>query len=484
MQENEVYEDGAQPEQDFGHADKTPRQGGGKRHGMGWYVLPAVLALALAGVVWWGTQQRAEAMDYKSTAESMYRRAYGELSDNLYEMESGLGKLQAANSSAQQILLLDDLWRLSGSATSCMAQLPLSHVDTKQINQFVVRLGDYAHSLTKKAIRGTALTEEDANTIAALRNACAKLAIEIGQRYTSGNIPLLLEQDGYYASAQAADAAADDAAQQGEGQDAGSKDNEGIEEFPTLIYDGPFAESAEKQEAKGLTGGNVTKEQAQKTAEGIAGQALTYNGLVESAIRAHDFSGNDERGNWVEAEITEQGGALLWYMRSASGNKDGRPDDSEAARYRDAALKKLSEMGYEGMQSTYAQYYGGKALINCAATQADAILYSDLIKVWVDRETLEVIGIDARNYLFSHVERALPALSLPIEEAEAKVSKNLEIVNRALALIPLSPQSEQLCYEFKCTLGEDSYIIYINVETGDEEQIFKIIDSENGTLVI
>lgn len=33
-------------------------------------------------------------------------------------------------------------------------------------------------------------------------------------------------------------------------------------------------------------------------------------------------------------------------------------------------------------------------------------------------------------------------------------------------------------------LGHDSYIVYIGVETGEEEQIFRIIDSEDGQLVI
>jgi len=131
------------------------------------------------------------------------------------------------------------------------------------------------------------------------------------------------------------------------------------------------------------------------------------------------------------------------------------------------------------MKATYAQYYGGAALINCAATQDNVILYSDLIKVWVDRETLEIIGLDARNYLFSHVERNLGEPSIPLEEAEAKVSPKLEIGSRELALIPITPQTEKLCYEFKCTMGEDSYIIYINAEDGSEEQVFRIIDSEH-----
>ena len=153
-------------------------------------------------------------------------------------------------------------------------------------------------------------------------------------------------------------------------------------------------------------------------------------------------------------------------------------------RYRDTALARLNELGYENMTSTYAQYYGGAVLINFAATQGDVILYSDLIKVWVDRDTQKVIGIDARNYLFSHVEREIETPTVTVEEAEALLSTSLTVESRKLALIPLTPETECLCWEFKCKLNEDSYIVYINVKTGEEEEIFQIIDSENGQLVI
>ena len=134
--------------------------------------------------------------------------------------------------------------------------------------------------------------------------------------------------------------------------------------------------------------------------------------------------------------------------------------------------------------STYAQYYGGCALINFAATQGDVILYSDLVKIWVDRETCGVIGVDARNYLFSHTERTLNAPSIPMEEAEGMLSENLTVKDRALAFIPITPQTERLCYEFKGTCGEEEYIVYINAETGEEEQIFRIINTEDGQLVM
>lgn len=430
------------------------------------YIIPAILAVALIGVILWAAQQKALAESYKNLAKESYVRAYGELTDDLYDMESTLSKLTAVNSPAQYVLLLDEVWRLSGSAVSHMSYLPVSHVDTAELNQFVVRLGDYAHSLTKKAVRGGVMTEEDTNTILQLRDSCAKLAEEYGDKYARGDVPTEgIDAEGYFA-------------------DNKPQDSEGISEFPTLIYDGPFSESSEKLEPKGLSGGEVTMEQAKTVANIIAGVTFGEGQETGGKIPAYQFSISNEDGTWVEAAVTKQGGKLLWYMSPCKGNTEGKPDGAEGKRYADTALKKLEELGYRNMTATYAQYYGGAALINCAATQNGVILYNDLIKVWVDRETNEVTGVDARNYLFSHTERELPEASVTMAEAEGYLASSLKVAGRQLALIPITPETERLCYEFKCTSGNDSYIVYIGVETGEEEQIFRIIDSEDGQLVI
>ncbi len=434
------------------------------------FVIPVLLGIALVAVSLWAMQQKAMAESYKIATENMYQEAYSELADNLYDMENMLGKLLVVNSKAQYILMLDEIWRLSGSAVSNMSQIPTSHVDTSDLNAFIVRLGDYAHSLTKKVVRGNLVSQEDLQTISELRNACATLATQYGERLLSGDIPIeAVTSDGYYEETQ---------------QPGDSQNNEGINEFPTLIYDGPFSESAEKLEAKGLTGEAVSQEEAQKIADQIAGVPLTFGGISEGKIRSYDFSMSDENGGWAEVSIAEQGGSLLWYMSNSTSNQEGKPEESEVQRYRDTALTRLKELGYENMTSTYAQYYGGAVLINFAATQGDAILYSDLIKVWVDRDTLKVIGIDARNYLFSHVKREMGTPEITMEEAEALLSPSLTVQGRELALIPLTPETECLCWEFKCKMNEDSYIVYINVKTGEEEEIFQIIDSEDGQLVI
>ena len=431
------------------------------------YILPALLAIALVAVSLWAVRQRAQAQSYRTAVEAVYAQAYGELTDDLYELENTLSKLLAVSSPSQYVLLLDEVWRLSGSAVSNMSHMPVSHVDTAELNQFIVRLGDYAHALTKKAVRGGMITEEDSANIAKLRDSCASLAAEHEQKLSAGEIPTGGE-DVYFVQSE-------------ENQ---YKDSDDIAQFPTLIYDGPFSESSEKLQPMGVSGAEVDQGTAEQRAERITGLDMTFAGENQGQIPAYDFSFSDESGNWAEASITKQGGMLLYYMSAASGNAEGKPDEETGRKYRDTAQAKLKELGYENMQSTYAQYYGGVAVINFAAAQDGVILYSDLVKVWVDRENNRVCGIDARNYLFSHRPRELSQPAVSREEAQSMLSANLTVQSHAMALIPVTPETEVLCHEFKCTLGEDSYILYVNAKNGQEEQIFKIIDSEDGQLVI
>lgn len=450
-----------------GTSDKSAHSGGmwGK---IGRVALPMVLAAALIVTAVWGNGQRALAENYRLNSENIYRRAFTELCDDMANMQTALGKLRVSSSNGQYMLLLDDIWRLSGSCVSLMSQIPSSHIDTYELNSFVVRIGDYAHALTKKALNGEERTDDDNEQLNALYESCASISHELNERLSIGDVPsAAITNEDYYESAYSSE----------------EKETDDIDKFPTLIYDGPFSESSEKREARGLTGDKVSADTARSEAERLTGTAdMVSDGETGGTIPTYDFRATLTDGTEVSAAISKQGARLVWFMGSASGNENGIPDEARYERLKAAAQEWLGRAGYYNMKATYAQFYSGAAVINFAATKDDIILYNDLVKVWVDMQTEAVIGADARNYLFSHEERELDSPLLSIEEAEARVSVNLDIEERALALIPITVETERLCYEFKGRCGNDEYIVYIDALSGEEAQIFVIINTENGRL--
>ena len=220
---------------------------------------------------------------------------------------------------------------------------------------------------------------------------------------------------------------------------------------------------------------------AQKLFPGCAVKASAY---VPGALPVYELTLETADRGEVDLSLTEQGGKLLSFLASPAGDKNDPPSDEESERLREAALAFLQELGVEDPAAAYAQYYQGVTVLNFAPRQDGVILYSDLVKVYMDRETGDVMGVDARNYRLNHRTRALPKPRITEQQAAEYVSDSLQVELTALALIPLTKQTEVLCYEFKATQNDTFYIVYINALTGEEEQIFEVINSQEGDLVV
>ncbi len=407
-----------------------------------------------------------EALAARQAAErTRIENLYHRIDDDLNDVDVSLSKLSAASSPRQSVLLLGDVWRATGSAGAAMGLLPLSHADSCDMSQFVTRCGDYAHALMGRVLQGRALTEEDRKQLGDMRAACAQIRQVAGEAIQSGD----------YVAADNVDAGCYEQ----------SQSEAAISEYPTLIYDGPFSESAENRPPQGEIGERITAQQAAERARRLFSDGTVADTVyVPGALPVYELSVQSASRGQVSLSLTEQGGELLSFMGAPTGDKNDPPSDEESEKLKAAALSFLQELGVEDPAAAYAQYYQGAAVLNFAPRQAGVILYSDLVKVYMDRETGEVMGLDARNYRLNHRQRALPRPKLTEEEAGTYVSGELQVEHTDLALIPLTRQTEVLCYEFKATKDGTFYIVYVNALTGQEEQIFEVINSAEGDLVV
>ena len=428
-------------------------------------LLTAALLAGLAVAVVKMNQSR-EALDARQAAErTRIENLYHRIDDDLNDVDVSLSKLAAASSPRQSVLLLGDVWRATGSAGAAMALLPLSHADSCDMSQFVTRCGDYAHALMGRVLQGRALTEEDRKQLGDMRAACAQIRQVAGEAIQSGD----------YVAADNVDAGCYEQ----------SQSEAAISEYPTLIYDGPFSESAENRPPQGEIGERITAQQAAERAGRLFSDGTVADTVyVPGALPVYDLSVQSASRGQVSLSLTEQGGELLSFMGAPTGDKNDPPSDEESEKLKAAALSFLQELGVEDPAAAYAQYYQGVAVLNFAPRQDGVILYSDLVKVYLDRENAEIMGLDARNYRLNHRTRDLPKPRITEQQAAAYVSDSLQVEQTALALIPLTQQTEVLCYEFKATQNETFYIVYINALTGQEEQIFEVINSEEGDLVV
>lgn len=77
------------------------------------------------------------------------------------------------------------------------------------------------------------------------------------------------------------------------------------------------------------------------------------------------------------------------------------------------------------------------------------------------------------------------APALDAETAKKNVSPLLTVESSALALIPTPGLSEVLCWEFLCKDRDGGEaLVYINAESGLEEQLYLLQKDEHGVLTI
>ncbi len=430
----------------------------------------SLLCAALVGVSAYAIILDNQNKNLKNQMGAVYQKSFEELLTDMDSLKTKLYKVEAATGLNQYSLLLMDVWRQTGDTESSIAALPVSYNGTGTLTQFVARTGDYCRTLLNKLSLGEEITDEEIKAVNGLAASCEEVSASLGELY----------QKGYPGNAGfTADVFIP------ENETAGNLDFSN-QEFPRLQYDGPFSESTENKKPQGLGSKQVTQADATALAAKfleVDASALNYDGESNGKIPCYQFSGETD-GLVYLISVTKQGGKVLWYRADNGGGISAVPTDARYAELTKAAIQYLNSKGYGETAASYAQFYNGMAIINLAPVDQNVVLYPDLIKVWVDISSGKAVGMDANNYLMSHKSRRYVPPKLDLKAAQEKIPQGMQVSKTRLALIPLDSGEEKLCWEFTGKIESRDYIIYINTQTGLEEDILMIQHTNDGTLVM
>ena len=122
--------------------------------------------------------------------------------------------------------------------------------------------------------------------------------------------------------------------------------------------------------------------------------------------------------------------------------------------------------------------------VNLAYSILDVPVYSDLIKVRICADSGKVLGLEAITYYTNHHSRTLDTPVLSEEQASKKVSDTISIETARLSVVPIGNSSERLAYEFSGESNGQTFYVYIDAITGAQLQMFKVIESTEGTLLM
>lgn len=437
-------------------------------------ILGVVAAVVLA-VTAMRQFNRAEAL--ASAVENQYIHSFHELTDYVRDVDVLLKKSMLVSGAQQMSTLSSEIFMQTAAAKANLAQLPVAELDLSGTSKFLSQVGDYTAYLSAKVINNSEISAEEYQTLGRLSDYAETVSERLNELENQLNEQAL-------SFSKAAGVTAYAAGETGFGD--GMEDLENaLQDYPSLIYDGPFSEHIEAMEPAFLAEKpEITQEEAQEAARRFLnderGLKLHFTDESSGRIATYNFTSGKAGERQVCISVTKQGGAVLYML----DNRTVRDESLTMKQATAAAEAFLKQNGFLNMTTSYYDVSGGTATINFAAVQNQVVLYSDLIKVKVALDSGEIVGFEAQGYVMSHTERELPERLLSAEEAKQQVNSHLSIDSVRQALIPLASKREVLTYECKGTYKNHNFLIYINAQTGREEKVLMLLESENGVLTV
>lgn len=420
--------------------------------------------------------QYNERKEYHTYLDSQFQRQFYDLIGYVENAQVDLAKAMVVNNSKDMIKYLNDLNFHSYMAHEKLTQLPIEHDSIYKTEIFLNQLGDYSTAMANKSLDGEELDEKEMDTLAELHSYANELSqelIELHDKLSKENINFatLKRQSNR------------DLSKFNEEMKKFDLINfeERMQDYPELIYDGPFSAHLKKIKPK-LNGKIISEDEAVKIANKTFKNPVKVVGKLENTIiPGYYLQGTEDNSDTrVSAAISERAGKIIWYFNPREIGED-RIDSEKSIKIAEEFLK---DIGYDNMIPTYTMNHGDHSIINFAYNENGVIIYSDLIKVKVASDNGEIIGLGTEGFLINHHKRDIDKPQITENEARQRISDTIKIKNTRLAIIPTAGGKEVLCYEFETEFGNDTYLIYIDANNGKEVEILLMVRDDEGTLVI
>lgn len=437
-----------------------------------WLAIALIIvgAMLIASTVLWLTNMsRANAMG--TTIDNVYQRNFYDLVDNVNNAEVKISKVLASDYDSYSRKMLGEISKNANSASYNLSNLPISLDGLDETKTFINQVSGYCDSLSDKLDKGQNLSDAELDTLqeihtsmASLKENLAKFSDEFMAKgyniFKNGNL-LGKDYNNFTKSIQ------------------GIKSSD--VEYPTMIYDGPFSDGQYNKQIKGLPEGLVDVGEARSVVldfyKTLTSDDVKYVSDTEGKFSTFDFSAKLPSGVKLYIQVTKNGGKILTIS--------GYGDSSERNVSLNDAILKVKEIIKAqtkiDFDCVWSDIVGGDAYLNFAPVQAGVVIYPDLIKAKVDLASGEIVGYSATAYYTNHSPRQVQMATYAKESASAKIPSGLKVEMSRLCIAPLDYGQERLCYEYKCSQGDDVFYIYINAQNGTTENILKVINTNDGS---
>ncbi|MFE8702655.1 germination protein YpeB [Cytobacillus sp. FJAT-54145] len=438
-------------------------------------ILIVVLTLGVAGTAFWGYQEHREKNAILLNAENNYQRAFHDLSFQMDLLNDKIGTTLAMNSRQSLSPTLAEVWKITSQAHNDVGQLPLTLLPFNKTEEFLSKIGDFSYRTAVRDLDKEPLSDKEYNTLKDLYKQSADIQKEL--RSVQHNV---LENNLRWMDVEMALASQEE-----------PLDNTIIDGFQTVEKTvesygetdfGPGMVSLQKDDAnfKYLDGEKISEKEAAKIAKEYTGFGESARVKVTENGKGSDYGFfsvsvlNKKTKQEANMDITKKGGYPIWFIL----NRDVKDQKLSLNDATNKAIKFLKDHDFKNLDLFESSQYDNVGVFTFVTNENDVRIYPDAINVKVALDNGNILGFSAEDYLKSHHTRELPEATLSQEDARKEINPNVKIMENRLAVILNDLNNEVLCHEFLGTLGDDTYRIFINAESGVEEKVEKLQNAE------
>lgn len=420
----------------------------------------------------WGGMNMYKLAVMKRDVQASRERALTQLGTYMDDIDINLQKCLYSSSSAMLSDVASKLWRSSSSAKESLSEITDGNTEISGVYKFLSQVGEYTLALNEKIASGEKLTKEETDNLKKLKEYSEKLSGTINyliEEEENGGLNFeevksTLQSEGeekLYLASELNDA------------------NQALEDYPTLIYDGPFSDHINtKKSAVVEKLDEISQDEArEKAAKFIDAKAedIYFLNKTDSNLSTYTFYNPD-----VTISVTQKGG-LVSYMLKSRYAGESKITAEDAIRKATAFLK---EKGYTKIKESYYSTVDGVCTVNYSYYEDGITYYTDLIKVSVALDDGEILGFDATGYIMNHKVRKVPENpAYDLRTAGKLLNDDLEILSNKKAFIPTDYETENYVYEYRCRADDGQEIlVYIDPVTGEEKDILILLYSDGGVL--
>lgn len=409
-------------------------------------LIAIVFAISLLSVGFAGGRSYVHGL-YQRQVELSYRRALSEFCTHFDQIAYEIGRARLAVSDKQRSLVGANLRRWIYAAQSNMGELPLGEIHLERISHLL----DIIYEQTYAYVQG----EVDAPFLDELYGQIGYVSHELGQLLARKDqeFPWVPWHEYFSATTIVP-----------QFMQALTAINEGLDEFAAPKWQGM------------ITGEGIDGDQAIEAARDFSGRENSSFQVISETkgnIPSYTVVAMDDEER-VVVEVSQRGGMVLW-MTVTSASEDDLDSmltpEEMVARGSDF----LEQRGFTSLHITDAQILQNRATLTFVPQRDGILRYGEPLRVQVSAVDGSILGFWATSFFLAQ-SRLQPDV-VPGEiswNVDEKVQAGVEILDQKMALILNEQQEETLTTRLGVQYQEDYYLVYLNFETGDEEQIVQV----------